>query len=113
MKTSAKYFYLAIGPVATSWLALCWMCDSLHEQDVHEESHSYVAQTSNDRVILMEWSWWVTSNNAGGPGEQLTVLPDGDDYSDTYCSLLPQCEALRTCNSGFPITTGSRPGNMS
>jgi len=29
MKTSAKYFYLAIGPVATSWLALCWMCDSL------------------------------------------------------------------------------------
>ena len=22
-----------------------------------------------------------------------------------YCCLLPQCEALRTCRSGFPITT--------
>jgi len=22
---------------------------------------------------------------------------------DLYCCLLPQCEALRTCRSGFPI----------
>ena len=25
-----------------------------------------------------------------------------------YCCLLPRCEALRTCRSGFPITTVSR-----
>jgi len=24
---------------------------------------------------------------------------------DLYCCLLPQCEALRTCRSGFAITT--------
>jgi len=26
---------------------------------------------------------------------------------DLYCCLLPQCEALRTCHSGFPIATVS------
>jgi len=36
----------------------------------------YVAQTSNKRVIAAH---------------------------DLYCCLLPQCEALRTCRSGFPI----------
>jgi len=25
---------------------------------------------------------------------------------DLYCCLLPWCEALRTCRSGFPIATG-------
>jgi len=30
----------------------------------------------------MEWSWWVTSNNACEPGEQLIVLANGDDESD-------------------------------
>jgi len=24
---------------------------------------------------------------------------------DLYCCLLPQCEALRICRSGFPIAT--------
>jgi len=24
---------------------------------------------------------------------------------DLYCCLLPQCEAMRTCRSGFPIAT--------
>jgi len=24
---------------------------------------------------------------------------------DLYCCLLPRCEALRTCRSGFPIAT--------
>jgi len=24
---------------------------------------------------------------------------------ELYCSLLPQCEALRICRSGFPIAT--------
>jgi len=30
----------------------------------------------------MEWSWWVTSYNAGEPREQLIVLANGDDESD-------------------------------
>ena len=30
----------------------------------------------------MVWSWWVTSNNACEPGEQLIVLANGDDESD-------------------------------
>jgi len=38
----------------------------------------YVARTSNDRAIAAH---------------------------DLYYCLLPQCEALRTCRSGFPITT--------
>jgi len=35
-----------------------------------------MARTSNNRVILS---------------------------GELYCCLLPQCEALRTCHSGFPI----------
>jgi len=50
-----------------------------HEQDVHEDQHPYfVAQTSNNRVIAAR---------------------------DLHCCLLPQCEALRTCRSGFPMAT--------
>jgi len=30
----------------------------------------------------MEWSWWVTSNNACEASEQLIVLANGDDESD-------------------------------
>ena len=70
----------------------------------------YVAGTSNNRVIPMEWSWWVTSNNACEPGEQLTVLPDGNDESDLvgWTLLLAATvwsEALPTCCSVFPIAT--------
>jgi len=31
---------------------------------------------------ITEWSWWVTSNDACEPGEQLIVLANGDDESD-------------------------------
>jgi len=41
----------------------------------------YVARTSNNRVIAAH---------------------------DFYYCLLPQCEALRTCRSGFPIATISK-----
>ena len=30
----------------------------------------------------MEWSWWVTFNNACEPGEQLIVRANGDDQGD-------------------------------
>jgi len=54
-----------------------------HDRDVREEQkYMYVALTSKDRVIPMEWSWWVNSNNACELGEQLIVLANGDDESD-------------------------------
>jgi len=31
---------------------------------------------------IIEWSWWVTSNNDCEPGEKLTVRPGGGDKSD-------------------------------
>ena len=61
----------------------CVDCVIHHEQVVRkEQKYMYVAWTSNNRVISMEWSWWVTSNNACEPGEQLIVLANGDDESD-------------------------------
>ena len=54
---------------------------------------------------IIEWSWWVTSNNACETSQQLIVLINGDDNSVLYCCLLPQCEALRTFCSGFPTAT--------
>jgi len=57
----------------------CVDCAIHHERDVREEQkYIYVARTSNNRVILS---------------------------GELYCCLLPQCEALRTCRSGFPIPT--------
>jgi len=60
---------------------LDWSCIecAIHSQrDVREEQHHmYVARTSNNRVITA---------------------------CDLYFCLLPECEALRTCPSGFPIT---------
>ena len=35
----------------------------------------------------------------------LTVTTRVISSRDLYCCLLPWCEALRTCRSGFPITT--------
>jgi len=61
----------------------CVDCVIHHERDVHEgHKYMYVARPSNNRVIPMEWSWWVTSNNACEHGEQLIVLANGDDESD-------------------------------
>ena len=62
--------------VATSPLAL----PVHHEREVRKEQHLYiyVARTSNKKVIMT--------------------------YELYYC-LLPQCEALRTCHSVFPIAT--------
>jgi len=53
----------------------CVQCVIHHERDVREEKHHiYAARTSNNRVIAAH---------------------------DLYCCLLPQCEALRICRSGF------------
>jgi len=47
----------------------CFSCAIHHEQ-------------CTQRVIPMEWSWWVTSHNACDASEQLIVLANGDDESD-------------------------------
>ena len=53
----------------------CVDCVIHHEWDVREEQQNiYVARTRNNRVIV---AW------------------------ELYCCLMPQCEALRTCRSGF------------
>jgi len=81
-----------------------------HERNVcEEEHHIYVARTSNNRVIPMEWCWWVTSNNACEPGEQLIVRANGDDESDLVgWSLLLLAATVRSFAHrplGFPIAT--------
>ena len=62
----------------------CAECAVHRERDVREEQHHlYVARTSNNRVIIACY---------------------------LYCCLLPQCEPLRTCRSGFPIATATAAG---
>jgi len=70
--------FLQLPDVATSPVALRWMCDSPRTDVREEQQHISVARTSNNRVIAEH---------------------------DLYCCLLPQCDALRTCRSGFPIAT--------
>jgi len=61
--------------VATSPLALRSLCDSPRTGCARRITiYIYVARTSNNRVIMV---------------------------CELYCCLLPQCEALRTCRSGF------------
>ena len=72
---------------AMKWCPTCYCCNlsvgvALNVRFITNgmcamnNTHTYVARTSSNRVI--------------SPG-------------DLYCCLLLQCEALRTCHSGFPI----------
>jgi len=56
----------------------CVECVIHHERDARRITIYNMARTSNNRVIAA---------------------------CDLYCCLLPQCEALRACRSGFPIAT--------
>jgi len=65
--------------VATSPVMLRWLCDSPGTGCARRTTpYIYVARTRNNRVIMA---------------------------CELYCCLLPQCEALRICRSGFPIAT--------
>ena len=80
------------GNVEASWDtdAECWYCCNLSSGVAlnarfttngmceKNNTHMYVVRTSNNRVIMA---------------------------CELYCCLLSQCEALRTCRSGFPIAT--------
>jgi len=79
-------WYYAMNPsdftdstVATSPVVLRWLYDSPRTGCARRTTpYIYVARTSNNRVIMA---------------------------CELYCCLLPQCEALRICRSGFPIAT--------
>jgi len=69
------YAFILLQPLR--WC--CVDCVIHHERDVREEQkYMCVARTGNNRVI---------------------------SSGDLCCCLLPRCEALRTCRSGFPIAT--------
>ena len=87
----------------------CVDCVIHHERDVCEEQkYMHVAQTNNNRVILMEWSWWVTSNNACEPGEQLIVLAGGDNESDLVSWSLLLLAAMVRSSAHIPLGISDR-----
>ena len=66
-----------LSTVTTTPLVLRWMRGSPRTGCERRRTiYIYVALTNNNRVI---------------------------SSGELYCCLLPQCEALRTCRSGFPI----------
>ena len=74
-----------ISAVATSPLALRWVCDSPRTGCARTTTIYIYIWTNNNRVIAAH---------------------------DLYCCLLPQCEALRTCRSGFSDRNSARtPGH--
>jgi len=77
MTETAYYVHIVVVLQPLRWC--CVDCAIHHERDVREEQkYIYVARTSNNRVI---------------------------SSGDLYWCLLPRCESLRTCRSGFPIAT--------
>jgi len=81
---------------------LRWLCDSPRTGCAWRTTpYIYVARTSNNRVIPVEWSWWVPFDDACEPGEQLIVLANGDDKSDRGVEALPilTCEPLNVTTS--------------
>ena len=87
----------------------CVDCMLHHKRDVREEQkYLYVARTSNNRVIPMEWSWWVTSNSACEPGEQLIVLAKGDDESDLVGWSLSLLAAMVRSFVNLPLGLSDR-----
>ena len=60
---------------------LRWRCAEYvvhHERNMCEEQHIYMWREQ----AIIEWFWWVASNNACEASEQLIVLAHGDDESD-------------------------------
>ena len=77
-KMNVKWYCcnLSGGVALIVWFTTNGLC-------VKNNTMMYAARASNNRVIPIEWSWWVTSNNACGPGEQLIVL--ACDFRSQQC----------------------------
>ena len=102
---SVKFCALATRafPIAT-----IWCCD----QDVNAKNntHIYVSRTSNNGVISLERSWWMTSNNyACEASEQLIVLINGDDESDLIGWSLLLLAVTLWSNANREVATPSPP----
>ena len=92
---------LSGGVALIVWFTTNGMC-------VKNNTIMYLAWTSNNRVIPMEWSWWVTSYDACEPGEQLIVLANGDDQSDFVgWSLLLLAATVRS-SAHMPLVISDR-----
>jgi len=82
----------------------CVDCVIHHEREVREEQHHrYIWREQ----AIKQWSWRGSSADIN-----LRTIERNDQRTrrvimacELYCCLLPQCEALRICRSGFPITT--------
>jgi len=85
-----------VRTVASSPVALRWMCDSPRTGCARRITPIH---TLWHEQAIIEWSWWTTFNNACEPGEQLIVLPDGDDESDLVerSLLLLAATMLKLC----------------
>ena len=88
--------------VATSPVVLRWLCDSPRTGCAWRITPLYMWREQ----AIIEWSWLESSADIN-----LWTI-EHDDWRTRrvimaclYCCLLPRCEALRTCCSGFPIAT--------
>jgi len=66
----------------------------------------YCGNLSGDVALIV----WFTTNGMRVKNNTIICVPrtnnsKRDCEHDLYCCLLPRCEALRTCCSGFPIAT--------
>jgi len=82
----------------------CVDCVIHHERDVREDQHHRYMWREQ---AIKEWSWrgssadinlWTIERNDQRPRRVIMAC-------ELCCCLLPQCEALRICRSGFPIAT--------
>jgi len=99
--------------VATSPVALRWVCDS--PQTGYAWRITPLCMWREQAII--EWSRWndlgewpliMLVNLVNSWLCLLTVTTRGISSGDLCCCLLPRCEALHTCRSGFPIATKQR-----
>ena len=82
----------------------------LFQKRPFDVSHWYCCNLSGG-VTLIVWfttnGMWAKNNNIYAWREQAIVKEIATH--DLYCCLLPLCEALRICRSGFPIATVLAP----
>jgi len=100
--------YEQLRSVATTPLALPWMCGSPRTECAWRTTPIYLW---HEQVIiewwsdLGEWPLIMLVNLVNSWLCLLTVMTRVISLGELYCCLLPQCKALRTCCSGFPIAT--------
>jgi len=102
---SVRFVVKRRDAVATSPLALRWMYDSPRTGCARSKIPKYMWREQ----AIIEWSWCVSDDDEGTSMWTIECIDERPQRvimaRDLYCCLRPQCEALRTCHSGFPIAT--------